>query len=116
MTSRYPRRFSDDGTDVTVDVHGCSVDDALSIIERTAEEAFRRGRARVVVVHGTSSADRGTQRRTIKTALQDQLSRGVYEDWVTDPRWSDDGGQCTLWIKLGPRQDAARIKTEDVVR
>lgn len=116
MTSCYPRRFSDDGTDVSVDVHGCSVDDALGIIGRAAEEAFRRGRARVIVVHGTSSTDRGMRRRTIKTALQDQLSRGAYEGWVTEPHWSDDGGRCTLWIKLGSRWDGARIKTEDVVR
>ena len=114
MTSRYPRRFDDDGTDVTVDVHGCSVDDALGIIRRTSEEAFRRGRARVIVITGASSTDRG-ERRTIKTALEDGLGRGAYEDWVTGPHWSDDGGRCTLWIRLGPSRDATRIKTEDVV-
>ena len=114
MTSRYPKRFSDDGTDVTVDVHGCSVDDALGLIWRTSREAFRRGRARVVAITGASSTD-GGGRRTIKTALQDELDRGAYDGWVTEPRWSGDGGRCTLWLQIGGRRNPTRMEVEDVM-
>ena len=111
----YPRRFDDDGTDVTLDVHGLSVDEALGLVDRTLQEAHRRGRARVVVIHGSSSADVGG-RRTIKTELERQLADGAYATWVSGPRWSGDGGQCTLWLQLGPPRNLSKIRADDVVR
>ena len=111
----YPYRFDDNGTDVTVDVHGLSVNEAMGLIDRILQEAHRRGRTRVVVIHGSSSTDVGG-RRTIKTELEKQLADGAYATWVSGPRWSSDSGQCTLWLQLGPTYNPSRIRMDEVVR
>lgn len=114
MNSRYPRRFDDDGTNVTVDVHGCSVDDAVYIVRRSVQEANRRGRARVVVIHGMSSESGAG--RTIKSDLERRLADGEFATWISGSAQDSVGGRTTLWITIGGGRNPSLIKTSDVVR
>lgn len=114
MTSRYPRRFEDDGTDLTVDVHGCSISDAVYIVRRSVQEAYRRGRSRVIVIHGLSESTEG--RSTIKTELERRLASGEFEQWTAGSTQDHVGGRTTLWTTIGGGSNPARIKPGDVVR
>ncbi len=116
MTSPRPRRFEDDGTNVTIDLHGCSVQDAEYIIRRTVQEAYRKGRGRVVVIHGKSGTGSDPSKRTIKGALERMIGSGELGSWISGPTRDAAGGKTTLWINIGQKHDAARIKERDVVR
>lgn len=108
-----PKRFADNGNEVTVDLHGCPVDDALYIVRRTVQEATRRGRSRVIVIHGKSRPDRP---RTIRGELMRGLQRGDYGAWVTDFLQGAAGGQSTLYMPIGNSRETGRIHLSDVVR
>ena len=108
----YPKRFEDDGDEVVVDVHGCSIDGALTIIRRTVQEAARRGRSRVVVIHGRSRADRP---RTIRGELMRVLERGEFDAWVTSSMQAAGGGQSVLYMPIGVQKRPDRIRQQDVV-
>lgn len=116
MSGGCPRRFGDDGTDVTVDLHGCTVEDAVYIIRRCVQEASRRGRARVVVIHGRSSEMRGGgSSRTIKGELERMLDSGELATWVSGSIGDAAGGQTTLWMSIGQAPNSSRIRMQDVV-
>jgi hypothetical protein len=66
-------RLSDDGSIVTLDLHGARVEEALTLVRRTVDTARARGRSAVRVVHGTSTSDSLARNRTIKHALLDLL-------------------------------------------
>lgn len=108
-----PKQFSDDGSEVRVDLHGCTVDDALYVVRRTVQEACRRGRSRVVVIHGRSRPDRI---RTIRSELMRRLDRGDYGEWVTSHLQGAGGGQSTLYMPIGNANQPARIRERDVIR
>lgn len=114
MNSRYPKRFEDDGTNVTVDVHGCSVADALYIVRRSVQEAFRRGRARVIVIHGLSTTSRAE--RTIKSELERRLANAEFDAWINGSTQDNVGGRTTLWISIGGPRNSSPIKVHHVVR
>lgn len=116
MNSPYPRRFDDDGTNVTVDLHGCGVDDAVYIVRRTVQEASRRGRGRVVVIHGKSERDEGSGRRTIKSELDRMLDTGALSTWSSGYTRDSAGGRTTIWMPIGTNPNPARIKMTDVVK
>lgn len=110
----YPRSFKDDGESLVLDVHGCTVPDALALIRRALEEGARRGRARLEVVHGYSTT-RSAHDGTIKNALSDAVGRGDFERWVADARWDDSGGHCTLWFRIGLGAAPGRVTVHDLV-
>lgn len=116
MKSRYPKRFDDDGTDVTVDLHGCSVPDAVHIIRRTVQEASVRGRARVVVIHGKSGSGESQTKRTIKEELERMIEGGELASWISGLTQDTAGGRTTLWMPIGPKRNAKSINVRDVVR
>ncbi|MEX2400916.1 MAG: Smr/MutS family protein [Rhodothermales bacterium] len=110
----FPKRFEDDGGTVTVDLHGSTVRDALYIARRCVQEGYRQGRSKVDVIHGASTSGRES-RRTIKTALLDQLERGAFADWSSGHTTDASGGRTTVWLNIGPNADPARIRVNDVV-
>ncbi len=116
MLQSYPKRFEDDGTDVTIDLHGCSVEDAVYAIRRTVQEAHGRGRARVVVIHGKSGAQEGSSKRTIKGELERLIADGDLGAWLSGTIGDGAGGRTTLWLTIGPPRNPSRIKVRDVVR
>ena len=111
-----PRDLRDDGSVVTVDVHGCGVPDALAIIKRSIQEAHRRGRSRVDVVHGFSTSDQFGYERSIKNEFKRHLDAGDYRAWVAGSYEDVSGGRTSLALNLGPNSNPARIKPGDVAR
>lgn len=70
-------RLSDDGSRVTLDLHGASLAEAEALVLRTVQLAAERGRTTVEVIHGHSTSDPGGHNRTIKHLLHDLIDRGV---------------------------------------
>lgn len=110
-----PKKFIDDGTTVTVDLHGCTVSDGLYIIGRTVQEAHRRGRMKVDVIHGTSTSRAYSRARTIKNEFRRRLDAREYDEWVSGHNESSSGGNTSLWLNLGSNSDPSRIKVTDVI-
>ena len=70
-------RPTDDGSTVTLDLHGTRVDEAVRMAARLVEIARARGRMGVRLIHGTSTSDPRARNRTIKHALHDLLDEGL---------------------------------------
>ncbi len=104
-------RLSDDGTTVTLDLHGAHVDDALDLACRTAALAARRGRSALRLIHGTSTSDPCARNRTIKHALYDLLDDGDLPEAQSAVRL---GGETLVSLPLGARPDATPIRLSDV--
>lgn len=104
-------RLDDDGQSVTLDLHGARVADALDLAAALVDEAARRGRSTVRLVHGTSTADRGAE-RTIKAALTDALDRGDYDRHVSTAFRMD--GVLILGLAPGPSPSADRLRLSDL--
>ena len=66
-------RLIDDGSTVTLDLHGVTVEEALRLVRATANLATARGRSALRVIHGASTSDPRTRNRTIKHAIHDLL-------------------------------------------
>lgn len=103
--------LEDDGTTVTLDLHGLSVDEAIDLTYSTLRLAEDRGRNRLKVIHG-SSTTQGTQRRTIKRALHDLLDRGTLGSHTTDVMRSRD--TLTLVFDLTAPSDPTRITLSEL--
>jgi len=67
-------RLRDDGSRPELDLHGCSVDEALHLARRLIIESVRHGRNSVRLIHGKSSSSPG--KRTIKSALTELIESG----------------------------------------
>lgn len=115
MTHPHPRRFEDDGSVVTLDVHGCSVDDALYMIRRSLQEAYRRGRKKVEIIHGVSTSVGDRDGRTIKNEVEKRLAAGEFADWTSGYVQDGSGGRTSLWIRLGSPSNRQRIAVSHIV-
>lgn len=109
----YPRSFRDDGTVLHLDLHGCTVADALVLVRRALEAGSRVGRARLDVVHGYSSSS-SPYDRTIKNAVADAWEAGAFDAWVADIRWDEAGGRCEMWLKVGSARNGGRLTVRDI--
>ncbi len=104
-------RLTDDGTTVTLDLHGASVDDALDLVHRTASLAAQRGRPTLRLVHGTSTSDPRARNRTIKHALHGLLDDGTLPEAQSDVRLD---GETVVSLPLGTRRDPTPLRLLDV--
>ncbi|MCS3612293.1 hypothetical protein GGP91_000117 [Salinibacter ruber] len=102
--------LDDDGSTVTLDLHGLSVDEALDVTYTTLRLAESRGRSQLKVIHGSSTTQ--GQRRTIKSALHDQLDRGSLGSHATNIIRSRD--TLTLALDLTATSDPTPITLRDV--
>ncbi len=82
-------RISDDGTSVTIDLHGVWVDRAMDAVEQLIKVAAERGRRTLRVIHGSSTSVADSQARTIKHALHDSLDHGDFPEVASDFRQED---------------------------
>ena len=105
-----PPTLDDDGTTVTLDLHGLTVDEALDVTFSTLRLAEDRGRSRLKVIHGSSTTQ--GQRRTIKSALHDQLDRGPLGAHTTNVVRARDA--LTLALDLTASSDPTPITLRDV--
>ncbi len=107
----YPR-LDDDGRTVTLDVHGATVVEAVRVVRATLREAARRGRARVRVIHGSSTSSALYRNRTIRHALHELLDAGAL-DCVTSAWRAEDSLLLGLDATAAP--DPARLTLRDVL-
>ena len=106
-------RLSDDGTTVTLDLHGAAVDEGLRLVRRAAALAAARGRTTLRVVHGASTSDPRARNRTLKHALHDLLASGsLPEAQSTFPA----EGFTLIGLHLGARRDPTPIRLVDLAR
>ena len=106
-------RLTDDGTAVTLDLHGATVDEGLRLVRRAAALATERGRATLRVVHGASTSDPRARNRTLKHALHDLLDEGGLPEAQHDFRAE---GDTLIGLRLGARRDPAKITLIDLTR
>ena len=104
-------RLTDDGTTVTLDLHGERVDEAARLAARALALAAARGRRRLALVHGRSTTDAAGDRRTIKRALHDWLD-GRPPGVVTATRAD---AAVTLHLSLTTPADPRRLTLRDVL-
>ncbi|PSQ92612.1 MAG: hypothetical protein BRD30_02200 [Bacteroidetes bacterium QH_2_63_10] len=104
-------QLDDDGSKVTLDLHGLSVDEAIDLTYSTLRLAENRGRNRLKVIHGSSTTQAG-QRRTIKNALHDLLDQGSLASHATSVMRSRD--TLTFVLDLTASSDPTPIKLRDI--
>ncbi len=104
-------QLDDDGSTVTLDLHGLSVDEAIDVTYSTLRLAEDRGRNRLKVIHGSSTTQEG-QRRTIKRALHDLLDQGNLASHANTVMRSRDA--LTLVLDLTATSSPTPIKLRDV--
>lgn len=100
----------DDGQTVTLDLHGATVDEALTLAHRVLLEAQHRGRSTLKLIHGHSTS--GGRRRTIKQALHAELNDGILAHYAG--RTFRAHGHLLLSLDATAHTDAARIRMADV--
>ncbi|MBE2187216.1 MAG: Smr/MutS family protein [Rhodothermales bacterium] len=104
-------RLVDDGTTVTLDLHGERVDAALRTARRALVAAARAGRRRLRIVHGTSTTATGA--RTIKTELHRWLDGGSADGLYVSAERGDTA--LTLHLDLTARVHPRRLAVRDVL-
>lgn len=103
----------DDGSSVSLDLHGMSVDEALHLARALIREASRRGRQIVKLIHGTSTSSTLYRNRTIKHELQSMLEDRDVSSYVST-QWQDEG---VLLLGIAAHgSDPARIRIGDIMR
>lgn len=105
------RLLHDDGTTVTLDLHGLGVSDAEACLRKTVAVAAARGRGTVRVIHGSSTSDPLARNRTIKHMLEELLaSRALPE--VVDCFPEND--RTILGLRLAASVDRRPIQAIDI--
>jgi len=103
-------QLRDDGTTVTLDLHGLTVDEAIDVTYATLRLAQDRGRAQMKVIHGRSTSHGG--RRTIKQELYGLLNRGALGS--NGSNVMRRAGHFILALDLTGHTDRTRIRLRDV--
>lgn len=104
-------RLDDDGTTVTLDLHGLTVDEALGVAERTLQLAESRGRSSLKLIHGHSTTGAPGQ-RTIKTALYRALEAGFLQRYQQTHHRQQ--GALIVSLGVGTSATANRIQATEV--
>ena len=106
-------RLTDDGSRPELDLHGCSVDEALQLARRLIIEANRYGRDSVRLIHGKSTSAPG--KRTIKSALTELIDSRLLTMHVSSVLKSD-GYMLVALRKTGGRHVPGRITLRMITR
>lgn len=104
---------TDDGSSVTLDLHGATVDEAIRLVHSVVRVAHARGRSSVRVIHGSSTSDPLWGNRTIKHELQAELDGGAMGSFVTGALRLEN--ETVLSLPIGSRNQSDRISLLDVV-
>lgn len=104
-------QIDDDGSVVTLDLHGATVDEAVDLTYRTLRLAENRGRSQLKLIHGSSTTDSG-HARTIKSALHDLLDRGALGSHATNVIRSRD--TLVLALDITATSDPTPIQLREV--
>ncbi len=93
-------RLTDDGARPELDLHGCTVNEALRLTRRLLSEAARYGRNSVRLIHGQSTTASG--KRTIKSALTELIESEQLSQNVSSTLKSEGYMIVALRRKAGP--------------
>ena len=104
-------RLDDDGSAVSLDLHGVGVSEACDLAAALVVEAARRGRSTVRLIYGSSSYDRGDA-RTIKGEILQALADGDYDRHVASSYATD--GALVLGLAPAPRPSSGRLSLADL--
>ena len=69
-------RLMDNGRRPVLDLHGCTVEQALALTRALIVEAAKRGRDSIELVHGSSTSDAEDHLPTIRSALRELIGSG----------------------------------------
>jgi len=103
-------RLEDDGSTVTLDLHGATVDEAVDLAYQTLRLAEDRGRRQLKLIHGSSTTAPG--RRTIKSELRRLLDDGPLGRQATSVLRRRDF--VLLSLDVTAARDPTRIQLQDV--
>lgn len=103
-------RLDDDGSMVTLDLHGASVEEAINMTYAVLRLAEDRGRRQIKLIHGSSTTAPG--RRTIKSELRSLLDNGPLAGRATNVLRSRDYVVLSLDLTASP--DPTRIQLHEV--
>ena len=81
--------------DETIDLHGCTLEEALTITEQFLSSCLARGLRKVVIIHGKGHNGEGVLRREVRAYLERHESTGAM-GYAKGP----DGGRGALWVML----------------
>jgi hypothetical protein len=109
--SGVKRLLHDDGSTVTLDLHGLGVSDAEVCLRKTVVAAAARGRGTLRVIHGSSTSDPVYRNRTIKHMLEELLASRALPD-VGDSYAGDD--ITILSLRRGASVDRRPIQSTDI--
>ena len=97
-----------------LDLHGCTVADAIHLVRRCLQEGTRYARTRLSVITGYSTTT-GSEVSTIKSELTKALETGAFGDLTSGHFWSRDGGQCVIALPIRGNVRRDRIRLRDVM-
>lgn len=106
-------RLQDDGIRPELDLHGCSVNEALRLARQLILESVRRGRDSVRIIHGKSTT--APNRRTIKSALTELIDSGQLSLHVCGVVKSD-GHMLVALRRRGNCHAPGRMAIRDICR
>ncbi len=104
-------RLTDDGTRPELDLHGCTVHEALHLSRQLIIESARRGRDSVRLIHGKSTSTPG--KRTIKSALTELIDSGALTLHISGS-FKSDGHMIVALRKRGNRHPPGYINLRNL--
>lgn len=106
-------RLVDNGVRPELDLHGCTVNQAVQLTRRLILESVRRGRDSIRLIHGKSTTTPG--QRTIKSALTDLMDHQQLPMHVSSV-YKSDGHMIVALRRRGSTHAPGRISLRDLSR
>ncbi|MCB0717846.1 MAG: Smr/MutS family protein [Bacteroidetes bacterium] len=103
--------LTDDGSTVTIDLHGLTVEAAVSVFARTIRLASERGRSTIKAIHGSSSTI-SPHDQTIRNRVREYVNNDL-ESTIHARTLLDD--YLIIGLPITHRTNSSRIKLTDVI-
>ena len=104
-------RLTDDGIRPELDLHGCTVNEALHLARQLIIESARRGRDSVRLIHGKSTSTPG--KRTIKSELTELIDSGGLSLHVSGA-FKSEGHMIVALRRRGNRHVPGRMTLSNI--
>jgi DNA-nicking Smr family endonuclease len=96
---RSPGKPEDAPVEASIDLHGCTLDEALAATRRFIDESVARGLRKVRVIHGKGRNGDGILKREVRAYLERDRRTGTM-GYFSGP----EGGRGALWVMLRDRR------------
>ena len=107
--------LTDDGQQPVLDLHGCTVDEALALSRQLIVVSVQRKRDSVRLIHGKSTSDLQGVNHTIKHALHDLIDTHVME-WHVSSCYKASSYMIVGLRTRTNRSNRQRITLRDITR